>query len=127
MGRGNFTTIEMTLRVYTMTLRGLRSHRGGRPVLTHKVFVISLSDGDEDTRSGKHLYTTASGDYSTAMGRYTTASGSHSTAMGHYTTAESFAETVVGQSNALGGSPSTTSWVRPRRVRSFEFGFTKPA
>ena len=45
------------------------------------------------------------------MGRYTTASGSHSTAMGHYTTAESFAETVVGQSNALGGSPSTTSWV----------------
>ena len=31
--------------------------------------------------------------------------------MGRYTTAESFAETVVGQSNALGGSPSTTSWV----------------
>ena len=45
------------------------------------------------------------------MGHYTTASGYLSTAMCYYTTAESFAETVVGQYNALGGSPSYDSWV----------------
>jgi len=55
--------------------------------------------------------TTASGSRSTAMGHYTTASGYLSTAMCYYTTAESFAETVVGQYNALGGSPSYDSWV----------------
>ena len=44
------------------------------------------------------------------MGDGTTASGD-STAMGENTKAKSFAETVVGRYNALGGSPSTTSWV----------------
>ena len=56
--------------------------------------------------------TTARGEYSTAMGYFTTASGEYSTAMGENTTkAKSFAETVVGRYNALGGSPSTNSWV----------------
>jgi len=55
--------------------------------------------------------TTASADSSTAMGIGTTASGDGSVAMGGSTKAESGFEAVVGQYNALGDSPSATSWV----------------
>ena len=64
-----------------------------------------------NTSTAMGLGTTASGHFSTAMGSGTTAAGINSTAMGRFTMAESGCETVVGQYNALGDSPSATSWV----------------
>ena len=51
-GSGNFRLVEAADKCGDECLflpASQRASRGGRPVLTHKVFVISLSDGDEDT------------------------------------------------------------------------------
>ena len=53
--------------------------------------------------------TTASGDYSTAMGLSTTASGYYSTTMGEGTTASDYASTVIGQYNSSGSSATSAS------------------
>ena len=51
--------------------------------------------------------TTASGEYSTAMGGSTTASGNASTAMGDFTTASGFSSTAMGWSTEASGFAST--------------------
>jgi hypothetical protein len=51
--------------------------------------------------------TTASGDYSTAMGRYTTASGDYSSAIGYDTTASGWGSTAMGISTTASGWSST--------------------
>jgi hypothetical protein len=75
----------------------------------------STAMGDNTTASGLRstamgFRTTASGIYSTAMGEFTTASGDNSTAMGQWTTAPSFAETAVGRYNTVYAPASTTAW-----------------
>jgi len=50
---------------------------------------------------------TASGNYSTAMGRLTTASGESSTAMGYETTASDFGSTAMGRLTTASGNYST--------------------
>jgi hypothetical protein len=62
----------------------------------------STASGDYSTAMGNN--TTAGGDYSTAMGYETTASGYSSTAMGFDTTASDFGSTVIGQYNSSGSS-----------------------
>ena len=64
--------------------------------------VGTTASGNYSTAMG--LSTTASGSTSTAMGSYTKASGSRSTAMGYSTTASDYGSLVIGQYNSSGSS-----------------------
>ena len=64
------------------------------------------ASGDYSTAMGRD--TEASGDYSTAMGRYTEASGDYATAMGGDTEASGAYSTAMGVNTTASGSASTT-------------------
>ena len=65
---------------------------------------------------------TASGTYSTAMGRGTTASGDESTAMGENTTASDYASLVIGQHNLLGSTVTNSATAFSTENTAFVIG-----
>ncbi len=69
----------------------------------------TTASGNYSTAMGS--YTTASGNFSTAMGDLSTASGNGSTAMGRGARALSFSETAIGSFNTLYAPASTTTFL----------------
>ncbi len=67
--------------------------------------VGTTASGNYSTAMGYD--TTASGEYSTAMGQYTEASGDYSTAMGVNTTASGISSTAMGENTEASGDYST--------------------
>ncbi|NHZ85271.1 MAG: hypothetical protein GWP19_05255 [Planctomycetia bacterium] len=76
----------------------------------------SIASGWTSTAIGNH--TTASGNESTAMGSTLIASGNNSTAMGYNTKAESHTSFVIGRANVGGGN--ATAWIDTDPI--FEIG-----
>ena len=93
--------ITLTLTAQSNTATWYLNNTSGSGIQSQ----TNTASGNYSTAMGRE--TTASGDYSTAMGRETTASGTASTAMGDFTTASGSASTAMGDSTIASGIAST--------------------